>query len=124
MSDGPNSRILIAEDDADLRTLVATALRRDGYEVIEAFDGAQALELAGSNPVALAVLDINMPRVDGVEVAERLRAGEEGPPVIFITAHTRRASLDRALETGPVGCIAKPFELEQLREQVRRALAA
>jgi two-component system, response regulator PdtaR len=115
----PALTVLVAEDDADLRLLVCTTLRREGYEVVEAADGAQALELGELHRPALAVLDINMPRLDGVEVAERLDA----VPVIFLTAQTRRADLERVLAVGPVAYIPKPFPLDRLREQVRAALA-
>src|SRR4051794_36691939 len=115
--------VLIAEDDEDLRLLVSTALRREGYKVVEAADGVEAIELAGQHEPAVAVLDINMPRVDGVQVAERLRADGSDTAVIFLTAQTRRAELDRMFGTGPAGYIAKPFPLEKLREQVRAALA-
>ena len=118
-----NPVVLIAEDDEDLRLLVSTTLRREGYEVVEACDGAEALDLAGVHEPALAVLDINMPHVDGVEVAERLRAGSNQTQVIFLTAQTRRAELDRMFATSPVAYIAKPFPLEKLREQVRAAFA-
>jgi two-component system, OmpR family, response regulator len=125
MSIAPASPVvLIAEDDEDLRLLVSTTLRREGYEVVEAADGAQAIELADQHEPALAVLDINMPHVGGVEVAEHLRAGDGDTTVIFLTAQTRRAELDRMFGTGPAGYIAKPFPLEKLREQVRAALAA
>jgi CheY-like chemotaxis protein len=123
MRNRPSQVVLIAEDDEDLRLLVATTLRREGYEVVEATDGAEALELTGRHRPALAVLDINMPRVDGVEVAERLRAAGDDTPVIFLTAQTRRADMDRALDTGPVAYIPKPFELDRLRNEVREALA-
>lgn len=68
--------VLVADDDSDLRMLVATTLRRQSYNVIEASDGAEALELIGEHNPGLALLDVNMPRLDGVQVAERLR--EEG----------------------------------------------
>jgi two-component system, OmpR family, response regulator len=116
--------VLIAEDDEDLRLLVSTTLKREGYHVVEAADGAQAIALADRHEPALAVLDINMPHVDGVEVAERLRDSGGETAVIFLTAQTRRAELDRMFGTGPAGYIAKPFPLEKLREQVRAALAA
>jgi CheY-like chemotaxis protein len=116
--------VLIADDDADLRMLVTTALRRQGYTVIEASDGAEALEMIGEHAPALALLDVNMPQLDGVQVAQKLRAEGCETPFLFITAQTRRVDLDRALATRPVGYIAKPFPLDKLREQVRTALLA
>jgi DNA-binding response OmpR family regulator len=124
MRDEPQVQLLLAEDDEDLRGLVATTLRREGYEVLEAADGAEALELADRHEPALALLDINMPRVDGVEVAERLRANGRRTPVMFLTVNTRRAEIDRALGTGPAAYIVKPFQLDRLRDQVRGILQA
>jgi CheY-like chemotaxis protein len=116
--------VLIADDDADLRMLVTTTLRRQGYTVIEARDGAEALEMIGEHAPGLALLDVNMPQLDGVQVAQQLREDGADTPFVFITAQTRRVDLDRALATGPVGYLAKPFPLEKLREQVRNALLA
>lgn len=116
--------VLIADDDPDVRLLVTTTLGREGYPIIEARDGMEALELIEEHSPALALLDVNMPRLDGVEVAQRLRAEGATIPFMFVTALTKRADLDRALATHPAGYIAKPFPLEKLREQVRAALVA
>ena len=68
------SKVLVAEDDADIRLLVAMRLRNAGYEVVEAEDGQQALELVASEQPELCVLDVSMPKVDGFEVTRRIRA--------------------------------------------------
>lgn len=114
--------VLIADDDPDVRMLVTTTLGRQGYNVIEACDGNEALRMIEEHAPGLVLLDVNMPGLDGVEVAEKLRAGGSGIPFMFVTAQTRRPDLDRAIATGPVGYLAKPFPLEKLREQVRNAL--
>jgi CheY-like chemotaxis protein len=114
--------VLIADDDPDVRMLVTTTLGRQGYQLIEACDGNEALKLIREQSPGLALLDIDMPGLDGVEVAEQLRVDGSDTPHIFVTAHTKRRDLDRALATGPVGYLAKPFPLEKLREQVRSAL--
>jgi len=114
--------VLIADDDADVRMLISTALDRDGYNVIEARDGQEAIELIDEREPALALLDVNMPRLDGVQVAERLRAEGSPVPFIFVTAQTRRAELNRILATNPTGYIPKPIPLQKLRDQVRAAL--
>ncbi|HEY2602465.1 MAG TPA: response regulator [Thermoleophilaceae bacterium] len=114
--------VLIADDDPDVRMLVSTALGREGYPLIEACDGVEALELIEQRSPSLALLDINMPRLDGVAVAEKLRKDGVDTPFIFVTALTRRADLDRAISTCPAGYLAKPFRVEKLRDQVRAAL--
>ena len=114
--------VLIADDDPDVRMLVTMTLEREGFNVIEARDGQEAIDMISERSPSLALLDVNMPRLDGVEVAEWLRAEEAATPFIFVTAQTRRAELDRVLATNPTSYIAKPFRLEKLREQVRAAL--
>jgi CheY-like chemotaxis protein len=116
--------VLIADDDPDVRMLVTTILERQGYGVIEACDGQEAVEMIRGQSPALALLDVNMPRLDGVQVAEQLRADDSPTPFIFVTALTRRAALDRIVATNPAGYIAKPFPTEKLREQVRAALSS
>jgi len=78
--------VLIADDDPDLRALVSVTLGRAGYNVIEATDGAEALEMIREHSPGVALLDVNMPRLDGVQVAEQLRADESDTPFIFVTA--------------------------------------
>jgi CheY-like chemotaxis protein len=114
--------VLIADDDPDVRMLVSTGLGRLGYRVIEACDGVEALDRIREQAPSVVLLDINMPRLDGVEVAEQLRADKRPIPFIFITAQTGRANLDRAIGMLPAGYVSKPFQLEKLREQVRAAI--
>jgi chemosensory pili system protein ChpA (sensor histidine kinase/response regulator) len=118
----PDHVVLIADDDPDLRMLVTHTLGRVGYTMIEARDGVEALEMIRERNPSLALLDVNMPRLDGFEVAEQMRADECSTPFIFVTAQSGRAHLDRVLSTRPASYIAKPFQLEKLREQVRLAL--
>ena len=116
--------VLIADDDPDVRMLISTTLDREGYNVIEACDGEEAITLINERNPALALLDVNMPRLDGVQVAQRLRAEGSPVPFIFVTAQTRRAELDRILATQPTGYMPKPLSLQKLRDQVRAALVA
>ena len=116
--------VLIADDDPDVRMLISTTLEREGYNVIEARDGQEAVTMINERTPALVLLDVNMPRLDGVQVAERLRAEGSPVPFIFVTAQTRRAELDRILATQPTGYMPKPLSLQKLRDQVRAALVA
>ncbi|HXJ67934.1 MAG TPA: response regulator, partial [Verrucomicrobiae bacterium] len=83
-----NQRILIADDEPDIRLVLRTRLERDGYSVLEARDGAEAVAMARSEMPDLIVLDVMMPEMDGVEVCNRLRASftTRGIPVIMLTA--------------------------------------
>ena len=72
--------VLIADDDPDLRMLITTILERQGYGVIEACDGQEAVEMIRGQSPGLALLDVNMPRLDGVQVAEQLRADDSSTP--------------------------------------------
>jgi CheY-like chemotaxis protein len=114
--------VLIADDDPDVRMLISTTLEREGYNVIEACDGQEAVTMINERTPALALLDVNMPRLDGVQVAERLREEGSEMPFIFVTAQTRRAELDRILATNPNGYMPKPLSLQKLRDQVRAVL--
>jgi CheY-like chemotaxis protein len=115
--------VLIADDEPDARELVVVGLGRLGYKVLEARDGAEALELIREHSPDLVLLDVGMPRLDGVSVAEQLRADESEIPFIFVTGQTGREGLDRAVATVPAGYISKPFPLQKLRDQVRATLA-
>src|SRR5262245_32759865 len=117
------STLLIADDNEPLRVLVSQRLRADGYKVIEAGDGPQALEQIGQEPVDVLITDIVMPTMDGIELLERARALRPGMKAIIITGHgTKQAAID-ALRYQACDFISKPFELEELRSAIEGALA-
>lgn len=111
--------ILIADDDPHIRQLLVFAFAKAGYESVEAEDGEAALALAASHAPDLIVLDINMPRMDGLEVCRRLRAAGD-VPVLFLSS--RDDEIDRVLgiELGADDYVVKPFSP---REVVARATA-
>lgn len=126
-------RVLVAEDDREMRRLIAATLRHDGLDVVEACDGAElfaaveaAVHAGGRKgpPLSLIVSDVRMPGLSGLDVLRILRAGYWFVPVILITAFsdatTRREA--RGLEAWAV--LDKPFPLEDLRTLVQQALAA
>ena len=124
---GQPRRVLVAEDDADSRHLVAEYLRRAGYEVLEASDGAQALQIAKEHKPMLILLDIRMPRLDGVAALTQLRDDEQTRrvPVIMMTGFAGTLEENRATITelnAPV-VLTKPFTAEQLVAAITQTLA-
>lgn len=111
--------ILIADDDPHIRQLLAFAFAKAGLDTIEASDGEGVLELAGAKQVDLIVLDINMPRMDGLEACRRLRAASD-VPILFLSS--RDDEIDRVLgiELGADDYVVKPFSP---REVVARSMA-
>jgi DNA-binding response OmpR family regulator len=117
-------RILVADDDEDLLRFVRVTLTRVGYDVLEAGNGRQALELARAHRPDLAVLDVMMPEVDGCEVTRRLRAdaATRHMPVILLSAWAQREDVARGMAAGATDYVTKPVSIEVLRARVRAAL--
>lgn len=122
MSDAP--LVLAADDDPDILSLIQAALRRTGCEVMTAPDGAAALELARARPPVLALVDLSMPRMDGLELTRALRADPATADIIVIvlTAAVRSTDVDAALEAGADRHVRKPFSPRELRAQVEELL--
>lgn len=114
-------KILIVEDDRHIVTLVRYVLEREGYQVQVARDGVEGLEIAREFRPDLVVLDLNMPRMDGVEMCRRLKA-EQNPLVIFLTVHTEREAMARGYRAGADDYMVKPFELEDLMARIKALL--
>ena len=108
--------ILVADDEAVLRALVRATLSSAGYDVLEAADGDEALELARSARPDLIVLDLMMPGKSGLDVLRELRADPElaATPVVMLTARTRAADREAAAEAGADRFLAKPFSPREL----------
>jgi DNA-binding response OmpR family regulator len=119
-----NPVVLVADDDDDILLLVTTRLKRDGFEVLKASNGDRALELARERRPAIAVLDIGMPGLDGLQVLEQIRADEElrGMLVILLTAKAQESDVRRGYETGADAYIKKPFSPSELSTRVRELL--
>jgi len=117
-------RILVADDDPDIRALVAYRLERAGYAVVAAADGAEALRLAFESEPDLAVLDVMMPRIDGYGVTRGLRghARTRDTPVILLTARVQEADVARGFDAGADDYIKKPFSPQELRARVQAVL--
>ena len=113
-------KVLVAEDEQAIREFVVINLRRSGYDVVEACDGAQALEEyeAGGGDFDVAVLDIMMPNVDGLEVCKQLRAKSGNIGIILLTARTQEMDKVSGLMMGADDYITKPFSLSELVARV------
>jgi two-component system OmpR family response regulator len=112
-------RILVVDDERKVRDAVDRALRQEGHDVQLAGDGRAALEaMATARPDAL-VLDLLMPRVDGLEVCRRLRAAGDRTPVLVLTARDGVADRVRGLDAGADDYLVKPFALDELLARLR-----
>jgi two-component system response regulator RegX3 len=114
-------RILVVDDEAAIRETVGYALRGEGYEVSDAADGEEALEVARNNGFDVLILDLMLPKLSGVEVCRRLRA-ESDVPILLLTA--KDAEVDRVLglEAGADDYVTKPFSVAELVSRVRAIL--
>jgi two-component system cell cycle response regulator DivK len=117
-------KVLVADDKASSRELVRTVLERCGYEVLEAADGGEALELALANGPDLVLLDLHMPVLDGFGVIVQLRrlARFSSTPVVALTASAMDGDREHAMEAGFTGYITKPIRLAALRGEVQRLI--
>jgi two-component system, response regulator PdtaR len=117
------TRVLIAEDETIIRLDLAEMLARAGYEVCgEARDGIEAVELARSEQPDVAVLDVKMPRLDGIEAARRI-LDERPIPIVMLTAYGQDELVSRAVEAGVFGYLVKPFRESDLVPAIRTARA-
>ena len=113
--------ILLVDDEASIQTLLAYPLQRDGYTVIQARDGEAALRLFKEEPIDLVVLDLMLPRIDGLEVCRRLRA-ESTVPIIMLAARGDELDTVLGLELGADDYITKPFSIREFRSRVKALL--
>lgn len=116
------ARILIVDDDPAVRDMVADAISLAGHFAFTACDGFEATQKLKSENFNLLISDINMPRIDGYELVERLRANGNQIPVIFLTARSEKPDIARGLRVGADDYIAKPFGLEELTLRVSAIL--
>jgi DNA-binding NtrC family response regulator len=116
-------KLLVVEDDTIIRGKISDLLRRDGYEVEEAGDGVQALELLETGHFDLVITDFAMRRMNGLALIERLQSMLPELPVILISGYTS-TSTGMALVKGRAEFLRKPFKLESLTSTVKRLLQA
>ena len=112
-------RILVVEDEKRLNRIISEALEDEGYSVDSCFNGLDALDYAAGADYDVIILDIMMPRMDGLEVVRRLRSGGNSTPVLFLTARDSVADRVTGLESGGDYYLVKPFDFQELMAVVR-----
>ena len=120
------AKILIAEDQDDLREMIAHTLRLSGYEVVAAQDGEHAVQQATKTNPDLIILDYELPRLNGRQVCKRLKALDTftNTPIVIISSYGNPRYMEASLEAGAEEFIRKPFELDHLIQRVDTLLAA
>ena len=115
-------RVLIAEDDRSLGSGIEAALKMSGYAVDWVLDGKDALLALDSGEYAACVLDLNLPRMDGIKVLQSLRSKGNNVPVLILTARDTRESKIEGLDAGADDYLTKPFDLPELQARIRALL--
>ena len=115
-------RILIVEDEKDLADALAKGLNRQGYAIDVAYDGEEALRLAEVNGYDLIILDLNLPKVDGVEVCRRIRASGSPTGILMLTGRSSPDDRVKGLDQGADDYLIKPFHFPELLARVRAIL--
>ncbi|WP_036669309.1 response regulator transcription factor [Paenibacillus sp. HW567] len=111
-------KILVADDDVNIRTLLRHVLTRDGYLAVEAADGREAIELMKGSTVDLAVVDVMMPHIDGLELCQHIRETYD-IPVILLTARQQLSDKEQGYLRGTDDYVTKPFEPEELLFRIK-----
>jgi two-component system cell cycle response regulator DivK len=119
-----DNHILYIEDNPGNRMLVRRILEAEGYKVTEATDGPAGLEIAAQKQFALILLDINLPEIDGYDLAKRMRSmpNLDDVPILAVTANVMQGDKERTLAAGCDGFIPKPIDVDKLPELVKTAL--
>src|SRR5207302_7668919 len=116
-----SARILLVDDEQSIQTLLSYPLRKEGYEVVQATDGRAALDRFTEQPFDLVVLDLMLPKIDGLEVCRRLRS-RSSVPIIMLTAKSEEIDKVVGLELGADDYITKPFSMREFRSRVKATL--
>jgi two-component system response regulator MprA len=117
-NDTAMGRVLVVEDDAEIADVLRRTLRQEGHDVRSAADGVAALEVAEDFAPDLVILDLGLPKLDGVEVCRRLRA-ESDAPILILTARTDTGDRVEGLDSGADDYLVKPFERQELLARMR-----
>ncbi len=125
MAESTKTRIVVADDDLDILDLVVFKLTQAGFDTIAVTDGVAALEAIEADPPRLAILDIMMPGMTGIEVLRKVRASETigDLDIILLTARARDSDVDVGFATGASDYVIKPFSPRELLQRVNAVLA-
>jgi len=117
-----DKKILAVDDSLSIRKSLSFILGQEGYEVVEAEDGVDALEKAQADKFALIITDINMPRMDGIELTKQIRQtqGYKFTPIIALTTENQQEKMEEGKAAGATGWIVKPFTAEKLLAVVKK----
>lgn len=121
-SDAAPLRVLVVDDEPPIRRFLRTSLTAHGYDIIEADNGAKALDEMRRNSPGLLVLDLGLPGIDGLEVIRRLRDGGDATPIIVLSSRADEADKVEALDLGADDYVTKPFGVDELLARIRTAM--
>ncbi|HQO13605.1 MAG TPA: sigma-54 dependent transcriptional regulator [Smithellaceae bacterium] len=116
------NKILIVDDELNMRLVLTAMLKKEGYEIASAADGSEALSILKSGPIDAVITDLKMPNVDGMELLDHMNDKHPAIPVIIITAHGTVATAVEALKKGALDYITKPFDLDELKNVISKAM--
>jgi two-component system, NtrC family, response regulator AtoC len=116
------SKILIVDDESDMRVVLSAMLKKEGFDVAAAANGQDALQILKSNKIAVIVTDLKMPDIDGMELLDRVSAQHPEIPVIMITAHGTIATAVEAMKKGALDYITKPFDQDEFKSVIFKAV--
>lgn len=116
--------IMTADDSSSIRQMVSFTLKQAGYSVVEAIDGSDALLKLKSNSIHMLISDLNMPKIDGIELIKQVRAMPEYKfiPIIMLTTESQADMKQKGKAAGATGWIVKPFKPEQLLSVIKKVL--
>ena len=117
-----DKKILAVDDSVSIRKSLSFILGQEGFEVVEAEDGVDALEKAQADKFSLIITDINMPRMDGIELTRQIRKtpGYKFTPIIALTTENQQEKMQEGKDAGATGWIVKPFTAEKLLAVVKK----
>ena len=115
-------QVLVVDDEPPIRRFLRTSLTAQGYQVLQAEDGQEALDILKRNAVDVVVLDLGLPRMDGFEVIEKLRKAGSVVPIIVLSSRTDEVGKVRALDMGADDYVSKPFGMDELLARIRAAV--
>ncbi|GAF12772.1 sporulation initiation phosphotransferase [Bacillus sp. JCM 19046] len=117
-----NHKVLIVDDQFGIRVLLTEVLQKDGYEMFQAANGKEALDIQAMEDISIVLLDMKIPGMDGVEILKQLKQRQPSIKVIMMTAYGELKMVNEALENGAISYMAKPFDISDVRQAIRKNL--